>query len=90
MQKQNIKEKNLFNLCTGLKFQKMRDGDYAVIHGDNNESSRKLMILIDGIVSVETPIHPQTMLAKVRDMIYHIDQPADLINSLNNSQECVI
>ena len=67
----------------------MRDGDYAVIHGDNNESSRKLMILIDGIVSVETPIHPQKMLAKVRELIHQIDQPPNLINSLNNSQECV-
>ena len=48
------------------------------------------MILIDGIVSVETPVHPQTMLAKVRDMIHQIEKPADLVKEVNNSQECVI
>ena len=47
----------------------MRNGDYLVTYGDNLESSRKLTILIDGVVSINVPVHPNQMLQIVREML---------------------
>lgn len=45
------------------------------------------MILIDGVVSVQTPIHPQTMLARVRDLINNTEHNP---KNDNDSAECIV
>ena len=69
MKKQNVKEKELFNMCTGLKHHQMRSGDFPAIYGDNSQSNRKLMILIDGQLSVRIPSPPDAMLIIVNELI---------------------
>ena len=69
MKRQNVKEKDLFNMCTGLKYQKMRVGDWAAIYGDNSQANRKLMILFEGTLSLRIPTPPDVMIKHIDDLL---------------------
>lgn len=69
MKLQNVKEKDLFKMCGGLTYELLNEGDFACHYGEKDLESRKAMILIDGTVSIQVPIHPEVMLGYVQEII---------------------
>ena len=61
-------------MCTGLKYVQMREGDFAAIYGDNSQVNRKLMILIDGQLSLRVPSPPEVIISIIDQMIADLDK----------------
>lgn len=62
MKSQGIKEKDLFKLCTDVTYQFLNEGEFPCLIGESDLQSRKMMILLQGSVSVLHPIPPMMML----------------------------
>lgn len=74
MSRQNVKEKDYIQMCTGMKYESLRNGDFACTHGDKNvASSRKMKILLHGNVSIRAPVPPYEMLSMIEEIIENME-----------------
>jgi hypothetical protein len=48
--------------------------DFVTHFGHNGIKSRKLMVLLDGMLSVEMPMPPDVILEFVRDIISQVEK----------------
>ena len=61
-------------MCTGLKYECLRNGDFACTHGDKSvATSRKMKILMHGSVSIRAPVPPYEMLTMVEEIIANME-----------------
>ena len=69
MRYHGIKEKDIYNVGSGLDLIQMNRGDFPVTYGEKDFDNRKTFVLVQGKISILTPVHPQTMLKKITDVL---------------------
>lgn len=61
-------------MCTGMKYECLRKGDFACTHGDKNlATSRNMKILLHGSVSIRAPVPPYEMLNIIEEIISNME-----------------
>ena len=65
MRYHGIKEKDIYNVGSGLELVRLGLGDYPMTYGENDVDHRKTHILVQGKISVLAPVHPEVMLKRI-------------------------